>query len=109
MTVWREGEEMACRYLQRRGFRILDRNFRMRTGEIDIIARKGDLIIFCEVKAREGELFGKPFEAVTERKIQRIRRLAESYIAFKKPDFEDARFDVISIENSKIEHIENAF
>lgn len=109
MNVWKDGENLACRHLEGRGFTILERNFRIKAGEIDIIARRDDLLVFCEVKARESDEYGRPFEAVTPYKQGRIRRVAEAYLAIKNPDFEDARFDVISIENGGITHIENAF
>lgn len=103
------GEDLACSHLRRKGFSLVERNFRLRFGEIDIIARKGSLLVFCEVKTRESVKYGRPFEAVTHSKQQRIRRLAEAYLAMKNPSFEDVRFDVISIEHGIVDHIENAF
>ncbi len=109
MSDWKTEEEAACRYLMKKGFRISDRNFSLRIGEIDIVAEKGDLLVFCEVKSRSSADYGKPFEAVTRFKRERLRRVAEAYLAIRKPSFKDVRFDVISIENGFIEHIENAF
>lgn len=109
MEDWKSEEEAACRYLAKKGFRIDDRNFRLKIGEIDIVASKGDLLVFCEVKSRSNANYGKPFEAVTTLKRARLRKVAEAYLAIKKPSFKDARFDVISIEGGDIQHIENAF
>lgn len=108
-----KGEKLACRYLKRKGYNILQCNYRCKIGEIDIIAQKNEYLIFIEVKTRSSREFGEPFEAVTIYKQERLRRLAESYIVNNQDDKLNYRFDVISIlfEDKKpaIEHIENAF
>jgi putative endonuclease len=108
------GEKAAVDYLLRKSFRILAKNYRLRFGEIDIIAKKGKTLIFCEVKTRESSRFGEPFEAVTEAKRERLKKLAEGYLLAEKPDFEEIRFDVISIFIDKeksifVNHLEGAF
>ncbi|HDZ86837.1 MAG TPA: YraN family protein, partial [Actinobacteria bacterium] len=83
-----------------------------RHGEIDVIAIKKGLLVFCEVKTRRNLKYGKPFEAITEEKQKRIRRLAEGFIANKKIDFHSIRFDAVSIlvgNKLEISHIKDAF
>ncbi len=101
------------RYLTRRGYRLVERNYRTRRGEIDLILRKRDTLIFVEVKLRRSLDFGDPLEAVTPHKQHTLRRLAEYYLADRKPDFDTLRFDVVGILSSRdglrIDHIEDAF
>ena len=107
------GEDLALRYLIRRGYRLLARNYRKRRGEIDLIVRDDDTLVFVEVKLRRSTGFGGPLEAVTARKQATIRSLAEQYLAESQPDFETLRFDVIGIlatrSGTHIDHIEDAF
>jgi len=109
------GEEISEIYLTESGYTVLDRNFRCKTGEIDLIARDGDYICFIEVKTRCGDLFGSPCEAVTFSKQQKISRTAQMYILRKKLFNHFFRFDVIEVilnkENgsSSIKLIKNAF
>jgi putative endonuclease len=72
----RDGEEAAAGYLTERGMHVISRNWRCRYGEIDIIAREGAVLVFCEVKTRRGTGFGVPLEAITATKLARMRRLA---------------------------------
>ena len=92
-------EERACRHLDRSGFTIVERNFRTRGGEIDIVARKGDVLVFVEVRSREVPDFGTPEESITPAKRRRIVATARQYLS-KVPPFSwrEARFDVIVIE-----------
>lgn len=107
------GEEIALRYLGRRGYRLVERNYRTRYGEVDLILRQGSALVFVEVKLRRGTGFGEPVEAVTVRKQQRIRRLAEHYLAEKEPDFEEVRFDVVGVlagtGEPEVRHVPHAF
>lgn len=109
------GEEISQNFLIESGYTILDRNFRCKTGEIDIIAKDGNFICFIEVKTRCGNLFGSPCEAVTYSKQQRISTTAQMYILKKKLFRFYFRFDVIEVildrENgsSSIKLIKNAF
>lgn len=107
------GEDLALRYLTRRGYTLVERNYRTRYGEIDLILRQGDALVFVEVKLRRGTGFGDPVEAVTPRKQSAIRSLATQYLSDRDPDFETLRFDVIGIlasENRiRIRHVVEAF
>ncbi len=108
-------EECAANYLIQKGYKIWERNFRLRRGEIDIIANHGDQVIFVEVKMRTSEAFGQPFEAVTKKKQKTIIRLAEAYLVARGLHTDwNVRFDVISILEEEgcppeIRHIEDAF
>ncbi len=94
-------EERACRHLEDAGFTIGGRNYRTRGGEIDIVARKGDLLVFVEVRSREDADFGAPEETVTPAKRRRIVAAARRYLATVPPSsWREARFDVIAIEGS---------
>lgn len=107
------GERLALEYLVGKGYVLVERNYRTRFGEIDLILRSGTTLVFVEVKLRRGSGFGDPVESVTPRKQATIRALAEGYIADRDPDFEDARFDVVGILETEgrreIQHIEDAF
>ena len=93
--------ERACRHLDRSGFTIVERNFRTRGGEIDIVARKGDLLVFVEVRSREDPDFGTPEESVTPAKRRRIVAAARRYLSnVPASSWREARFDVIAIEGS---------
>ncbi len=107
-------EERACRHLERSGLTIVERNFRTRGGEIDIIARKGEVLVFVEVRSREVPDFGTPEESVTPAKRRRIVAAARHYLS-KVPSssWREARFDVIAIEGSgddaALRHYQAAF
>jgi putative endonuclease len=107
------GEDLACRELQRRGYAILARRYRRRTGELDIIARDGPTVVFVEVKAREGRKFGDAVEGVTGLKRRRMMRVALEYLVRHRLTACPCRFDVVSIhmENERpvIELYQNAF
>jgi putative endonuclease len=108
-----EGQREAERYLAGRGMELLAANFRVPSGEIDLVARDGEYIAFIEVKYRKNTQYGLPREAVDARKQRRIRRTALHYIARKQLDGQDFRFDVIELletpKGLQINHIENAF
>ena len=113
-----KGEEIAVRYLKSRGYRILERNYRVRLGEIDIIAEHGDDLVFIEVKTRSNILFGSPFESVTKQKKQQLSKVALEYISKKNCHNRSARFDVVGIrfqgprrnfQDAAIELLQNAF
>ncbi len=112
-TTGIQGEEVACRYLIEKGYRILDRNYRAERYEIDIVAQTGDTVVFCEVKTARSKKFGPPLTWVTPIKIKRIALAASEYINSQSIHGISFRFDVIGInvENggNTINHIENAF
>lgn len=107
------GERLALNYLVHRGYELVERNYRRRGGEIDLILRRGKTLVFVEVKLRRGSEFGSPLEAVTPRKQATIRALAEQYLSEVEADLEEARFDVVGIilggGPARIEHIKDAF
>ncbi len=111
MKLGKKGEGIAVDYLKRNGFKILERNYRTRYGEVDIIAEENGTLVFIEVKTRSTDLFGHPLEAVTKEKQEKIKRLALSYLGKIQREM-PVRFDVISInlESSQdIKHIRYAF
>jgi putative endonuclease len=95
--VGQEWERLAEKHLKNAGYRILDRNFVSRVGEIDFVARDGTTLCFIEVKGRHGTGFGRPEEAVTAEKQRRIFRAAEAYLQSRRPERSACRFDVVSI------------
>jgi len=113
LDIGLKGEQLAVEHLVRKGYRILTRNFHTRRGEIDIIARRGDQIIFVEVKTAKGKAFGSPRCWVDLRKQARLIHAAVVYLAIKGVHDTDCRFDVIAIEldrpKPRLTHIINAF
>ena len=91
------GEAVAARYLERRGLVVLDRNWRCRAGEIDLVATDGATVVIVEVKTRSGTGYGGPAEAVTPRKLARLRRLAQLWLAAHRVGWVEVRFDVIAV------------
>jgi putative endonuclease len=88
---------LAATYLTDAGLRVLDRNWRCREGELDIVARDRDALVFCEVKTRRGVGFGLPVEAVTPTKQRRLRTLAHRWLAAHDEHAPELRFDVIGV------------
>jgi len=108
------GEDLAAAYLERLRYRIIDRNFRCRGGEVDIVARDGKTLVFVEVKTRRTAGYGVPQLAVTPFKQRQISKAALAWLARKGMLDVSARFDVIAItilspDAPRIEHITNAF
>lgn len=96
MKLGREGEGLARRFLKKKGYKLIEQNYKTPMGEIDIIAMDGKTLVFVEVKTRETLEFGQPFEAVNYIKRQRIEKVALSYLKRFK-DLPPSRFDVLSI------------
>lgn len=111
--IGRQGEEIAVEFLRKRGFEILETNWRYHHLEVDIIAKDGDMLVFVEVKTRATSYFGYPEEAVSPQKIRRLLNASEAYILEK--DYNgDSRFDLISIilpsgKPPELEYFEDAF
>ncbi|VAX32694.1 Endonuclease [hydrothermal vent metagenome] len=109
----KEGEVFAVKYLKKKGYSILASNYQTPIGEIDIVARDGDTIVFVEVKTRQSLLYGYPFEAVTWRKRERLKRLALYYLKVHSMLGASGRFDVIGLYlrdgTYQIQHIIDAF
>lgn len=103
------GEETAVSFLKKQGFKITERNYKNAFGEIDIIAKDGEYTVFIEVKTRTGDAFGSAGEAVDLRKRQKYGRIAKAYLAGKGLSDVACRFDVVEIEDGKINHTKDAF
>ena len=113
-TLGERGEAIAAAYLKGQRFIIIERNFRCKGGEVDIIAREGKTLVFVEVKTRRTLTFGPPQLALTPFKQRQISKAALTWLAKKKQFGANARFDVIAIiapdhQVPQIEHIRNAF
>ena len=113
-TLGNRGEEIAATFLIKNGYSILQRNYRRQFGEIDIIAKDGEDLVFIEVKTRTSDMFGTPFHSVHRKKQQQIITTAQEYLVRHNLCDSPVRFDVISIEfrseqNPVIELIKNAF
>jgi putative endonuclease len=109
-----KGEDLAVRYLRKKGFKVIERNYHCPWGEIDLIAREKDILVFVEIKARSSSEFGLPQEAVDRFKQKKLSQVARAYMAERHLD-EDiaARFDVVAIHltpsGPAIELIKDAF
>ena len=113
MRTGKKGEDIAVAYLKGKGYRIVERNYKCRLGEIDIVAKDGDAIVFVEVKSRKSEEFGDPQLAVGLEKQKKISKISLTYLKEKHLYPCNARFDVVAIkmlpDGSTIELIQNAF
>jgi putative endonuclease len=108
-----KGESLAAQWYEDNGYEILDRNWRRREGEVDLIVRRQKTVVFCEVKTRSSDRFGSGAESVLEAKQRRIRRLAARWLSELTPASGRARvevrFDVVSVTAGRVEVIEDAF
>lgn len=108
-----KGEELAAAHLAGAGYRIVERNYRCRLGEIDIVAWEGDILVFAEVKSRRSAAYGPPQLAVGMQKQKKISRIAMHYLAEKRLFGTSARFDVVAVMllpgEARIELIRDAF
>ena len=114
ITLGVKGEDEATEYLLNNSYRILQRNFRCKIGEIDIVAETDEFLVFVEVKARSARSKVSPLISITSRKRNKLRKLAEFYILKYKMYQKQPRLDVIAVTfsndgNFYLEHIENAF
>jgi putative endonuclease len=107
------GEDLAAGHLESLGFEVVARNYHCAAGEIDVVAMKGRLLVFCEVKTRMGDTFGVPEEAVGYAKQARLKKLAAHWLTEHKPGAVDIRFDVVSVifrnGTGEVTHIPDAF
>ena len=103
------GEEAVAAWYVDHGYEVVDRNWRCRAGELDLIVRRGRTFVFCEVKTRTSDAFGAPVEAVTRDKQVRVRHLAARWLEEAPLRPTDIRFDVASVLAGKIEVVEGAF
>ena len=105
-----DAERHAARWYRLHGYRILDTNRWIAGYELDVVARRGSTVVFCEVKSKSGTRFGDPLEMVTPEKVRRVRRAAEAWLAVHPECAALAvRFDVIVERAGRLEHIPNAF
>lgn len=108
-----EGERIAERYLRKKGYKLVERNYRCATGELDLIALDRRVIVFVEVKTRSHTRFGAPLEVVPHWKRKRMIAAAQFFLSQKRLHHRDARFDVVGISwagaEPVVEHVENAF
>lgn len=113
LTTGNKGEDLACQFLKEQGYKILERNYRIRGGEIDIVAKDKDYLVFVEVKARYSHKFGLPIEAITPWKLKALLKSALFYIQKIKWGDKGYRIDLISIDytegddNPRIDLIKN--
>jgi putative endonuclease len=109
----RKGEDLAASHLRNLGWEVLERNYRTKLGEIDLVCRDHDSIVFVEVKTRASADFARPDESVTQRKQAKLRRLVEEYLVAHRLEASDVRFDVLGVTLSgrrpEFEHIVGAF
>lgn len=109
----RQGEELATAYLERAGYRILARNYRTRSGELDLVAEEKETVVFVEVKTRRDGAAVGPFEAVTAAKRRQLARVAMDYLAREGKGERPTRFDVVAVtlagNEPRIELMKNAF
>ena len=99
------GEDVAANFLKENGYEILEQNYYFNHGEIDIVAKEGNVLVFVEVKSRRTTTFGEPEESVTPKKQELLRRTAEGYVIEKNIEDMNCRFDVVSVvmKNGKAE------
>lgn len=103
------GETIAKKYLKTQKIKIIEQNYKNFCGEVDIIAKDGNTLVFLEVKSRESCAFCRPCEAVDMQKQNKIKRVAISYLKYKNLNNVDVRFDVIEILGDEVNYIKNAF
>ena len=112
-TLGARGEDLAARWYEEQGYEVLERNWRRREGEVDLIVRRGATVVFSEVKTRSSDRFGTGAESVLPAKQRRIRRLASRWLSELTPAAGRARvvvrFDVVSITSGAVDVIEDAF
>ncbi len=112
MNLGEKGEEIAKKYLIKKGYRIIERNYQTKFGEIDIIAKRKEKFYFIEVKTRTNRSYGRPIDAMTPYKIKHLIRSVQVYIAKKQLEGTEVSIDVIEVEKVNgqwiINHIENA-
>jgi putative endonuclease len=105
----RRGEDRVAALLARSGYRIVDRNYRCKLGEIDLVAVDGDTLVFVEVRTRTSGERGTALETVRGKKQQRIARVAQHYLAYRRPTQQSCRFDVVGITGDDVVIVRDAF
>jgi putative endonuclease len=109
----REGENLAAQFLEKRGYSILERNYRFERGEIDLVAKDGQELVFVEVKSRHSQQYGAPEESVTPAKEAQLKKVAEGYLYEHDIENQSCRFDIVTITYQRgtpvLRLIHNAF
>lgn len=114
-SVGERGEDATAALYERRGYRVVARNWRCAIGELDVVASRGDVLVFCEVKSRTGGGFGGGFDAVTQKKQRKLRAVAEAFLGSSHARPRTIRFDVASVRVDRtpsapvVELFEDAF
>jgi putative endonuclease len=109
LALGASAEERAARVLEDAGYTIVERNYRCEVGELDLVARLGDLLVFVEVRARSSRDHGAGAEQIIGSKRAKVSRVAAAYLALVEPSFERARFDVIALTEDTIDWIPDAW
>ena len=104
-----QGEQQALKYVKKLGYKILEKNFTTKIGEIDIIAQDKNSLVFIEVKNRTSQKFGRPSEAVNNHKQHKIKQVAQLFLQKTKKTSNFCRFDVLEVLDNEINYILNAF
>lgn len=103
-------EQQVAAFLEKNGFQILEQNFRCRSGEIDLIAKDGEYLVFIEVKYRKTSSAGSALEAIGPKKVKQVHKVAEFYLYKKKyPENMPCRFDAAGVDGEQLTYIKNAF
>ena len=102
-------EAQAVQLLVRQGYRIVERNFRVKGGELDVVAFDGDVLCFVEVRSRRDDTHGDAALAIDRRKQRQVARVAMHYIGLRNPEFRRSRFDVVAITGDQLELIQDAW
>ncbi len=112
----KEGEKAAVKFLKKKGYRFIEKNYRNKTGEIDIVAEQDEVLVFVEVKSRTDAEYGEPLEAVTPHKQRKICQVARGFMTQHRIESRDCRFDVVGIKGNpsqpktwEIELVQDAF
>ena len=112
----KEGEKAAVRFLKKKGYRIIEKNYRNKSGEIDIVAEQDQVLVFIEVKSRADSEYGEPLEAVTPHKHRKIGQVARGFLTQHQIENRDCRFDVVGIKGNpnepktwEVELVQDAF
>ena len=114
-ALGRAGEEIAARHLLAQGYAIIERNVALKVGEIDIVARDGDVVVLVEVRARRSTAWGGALESVGPQKQRKLARVARAYLGLRGLEHLPCRFDVVAVTwlpgagGPQVEHVRNAF
>ncbi len=109
VQIGAHAESLATRVLLDRGYRIVECNYRIKAGELDVIARDGDVLVFVEVRSRADGDHGDASEMIHRNKRRQVSRVAAHYLEARRPEFEECRFDVVAITGDRVELFQDAW